>query len=175
MSSLARDKSDTLVCNSVLIVDSSSFTDCNSSLEVSSSSLVDCNSSLTDCISSLDDLSSSVDVSSCSLALWRYSSLVFNSCLSAAMLSSASDECSPLTDGCSPLSASSRTTRYRGDSGCAAAPVETGMRVRLTLVKWELVLTRSPGQRTISLVTTTSRRAVVSFIPNPSRAIFKML
>ena len=90
ISLLARDKSATFVCNSLLTVASSSLTDCNSSFEVSSSSLVDCNSSLTDCISSLEDFSSSLELSSSSCVVCKYSSLARSSCLSPSISNSAS-------------------------------------------------------------------------------------
>src|ERR1035437_1345912 len=161
MSLLDRDKSATLFCSSALTVASSSLTDCNSSLDVSSSSLVDCNSSLTDCISSLEDLSSSLVVASSSLAAWRKSSLARNCCVSAATRASASGwgpSVAAMASGVAGSAgsgpkggASSRMTRYRGVSG-VAAPVASGRMVRLTIVKSPLVLTRRPGQRTVSFV-----------------------
>ena len=158
MSLLARDRSATLVCSSVLTVASSSLTDCISSLEVSSSSLVLCSSSLTDCISSLLDLSSSLEVSSSSLAARRYSSLARSSSLSSAIcaprrraagrrcgrLRRARWACQRWLGGVSPASPDTAATPARRPGRPA-----TGHTLRLTGVKWPLVLTRTPRACTV--------------------------
>ena len=191
MSLLVRDKSATLVCSSALTVVISSLIDCSSSLEVSSSSLVDCSSSLTDCISSLDDLSSSLEVSSSSLAACRCSSLARSSSVSSAIWALVSAALPAAVFTGLPASgagrvgaagASSSITMYSGDSSDSAGsgmsprpPRPTGPTVRLTSVKWPLVLTRRPSRRTRFRLLATLCRAVVNSRLSPSRAIFRML
>ena len=138
ISLLARDKSPTLLCSSVLTVFNSSLIDCNSSFEVSSSSLVDCSSSLTDCISSLEDFSSSFEVSNSSFAACRNSSLAISASFKSAIWAPKSllkpnsllellasvlfdEPIAPapiLLRPCllSPPCASSKITKYSGDS-----------------------------------------------------------
>ena len=183
MSLLARDRSATMACSSLLTVASSSLVDCSSSLDVSSSSLVDCSSSLTDCISSFDDLSSSVVRCNSSALDRAMSSWASSSALSAVMRASTwraepSPAVSPAVSGASGAAlsgASSSTTRNSGASGVAPGPDGTTRMPRLTLVKWPLVFTRRPGTETLAAPRPARRSAVVSGPRRPSRAILRML
>jgi hypothetical protein len=119
----------------------------------------DCSSSLTDCISSLLDLSSSLELSSSSWVLCRYSSLARSSARarSAWLRLACRIRASPALAGSSRRRPCLRSalligrggflsmTRYRATPVAAGPVVSTGQTLRLTRVKWPLVLTCSPG------------------------------